>query len=87
MIFLDTNIDEKNKFSIGIEKESGEYYLSIPVSNPFVDYSEYYKISRHSYKSYSQNMDLALDFLDQCKKRNKDHLLFQQPGKYRGSPI
>ena len=45
MRFIDTKVSKEGRYSLGIEQESGEHYISIPVANPYVDYEEYYRLS------------------------------------------
>lgn len=87
MKFKDIAISRESRFSIGIEEDSGKYYLSIPVSNQYVDYEEYYEISKELFDSFKADMNSALNFVQQCRDRKKDKLLIQKPGKFRGVPI
>ena len=86
MNFEDTFFYSKNRFSIGIEKESGKYYLSIPVSNGIVDYEEYYEISEDEFKSFKNDPTSAEYFVDRCRNRQQDNLLILAPGANRGIP-
>ncbi len=85
MKFEDTFFSFEERYSIGIEKESGLHYLSIQVSNHMVDYEEYYKISENEYNLFHSNPAMSIDFAKQCKKRKKDALLIIKPGKFRGA--
>ena len=87
MTFNDVAISRENKFSIGIEVESGKYYLSIPVANNLVDYEEYYVLTEEAFEAYKADMSLALDFVQKCRERMNDDLLLQKPGKDRGRPL
>jgi hypothetical protein len=84
MKFTDVQISREGRFTIGIEEQSGRYYVSIPVSNPYVDYDEYYEISAEAFKEFESDLTKALGFVRECKEQKNDHLLFQKPGKYRG---
>ncbi|MCY9844845.1 hypothetical protein [Vibrio caribbeanicus] len=84
MKFEDTFFSREHRFSIGVETESGRYYLSIPVSNGVVDYEEYYEIGVDSFKSYQEYPELANEFVKQCKNRQKDNLLILKSGNNRG---
>ena len=55
MKFKELHFDRTLRFSIGIEEESNSYYFSIPVSNSFVDYEEYYKITKSSFDLFIKN--------------------------------
>ncbi|SHF79022.1 hypothetical protein [Vibrio gazogenes] len=87
MIFKDKKINKEHRFSIGVEEMSGKYFVSIPVSNSYVDYEEYYEIDESQFQLFYQNMELALSFVKLCRERKKDHLLLQPPGDLRGEPM
>ncbi len=84
MKFEDTFFSKEHRFSVGIERASGKYYLSIPVTNGIVDYEEYYEIEKSQFEEYKLNPGLACEFADKCRKRHFDHLLILKPGKDRG---
>lgn len=84
MKFEDAFFSREERYSIGIEKESGRYYLSIPVTNHMIDYEEYYEISENDYNIFLGSPDAAVNFAKQCKKREKDDLLIVKPGELRG---
>ena len=84
MNFEDTSTDSENRFSVGIETESGQYYLSIPVANRMVDYEEHYLITKEQYDRFSENRAELVAFAENCRKRLYDHLLLQKPGRDRG---
>lgn len=84
MKFEDTFFSREKRYSIGIEKENGRYYLSIPVTNHMIDYEEYYEISENYYNIFLANPEMAVKFAKQCKKREKDDLLIVTPGELRG---
>jgi hypothetical protein len=84
MKFTDIKTSREGRFSIGIEEQTGKFYVSIPVSNPYVDYEEYYEISQDAFKEFDSDMTKALRFAQECKERKNDHLLIQPPGKFRG---
>jgi hypothetical protein len=87
MIFKDIKVDRTNRFSIGIEGDSGKYFISIPVSNSYVDYEEYYEIDENQFRMFEKDMVLAYPFVKQCREHKNDHLLLQPPGSLRGEPI
>ncbi|WGV98812.1 hypothetical protein QF117_02295 [Vibrio sp. YMD68] len=84
MKFEDTTFNKEHRFSIGIEKVSGRFYLSIPVSNWIVDYEEYYEIDFNQYEAYQLEPCLAKEFAEKCRRRQCDKLLIVKPGKNRG---
>lgn len=86
MKFNDIATSQIDKFSIGREEVSKIYYLSIPVSNPYMDYDEYYKLSEEMFSLFRSDMSSALDFVKRCRERKNDSLLIQKPGRLRGFP-
>lgn len=84
MKFKDVFVDRVERFSLGIEQESGRFYLSIPVSNRMVDYEEYYEIDQACFDAYIATPALALEFLQCCRNRERDELLMFKPGHDRG---
>jgi len=86
MKFTDILINKDNYFSIGLEETSGKYYLSIPVSNEFVDYEEYYWIDKKSFELYKDDISSAFSFVQECREHLNDKLLIIKPGSSRGVP-
>ena len=84
MQFTDIAVYPEERFSVGVEADSGRFYLSIPVSNPLVDYEEYYEIDRAQFDAYRGDPASAAGFLMRCRNREADDLLMIQPGKMRG---
>jgi len=86
MRFTDVWFSRTLRFAIGVEEESGRYYLSIPVANRMVDYEEYYEIDRATYQRFRADPDAANAFADRCRNREVDDLLFHDPSRDRGTP-
>lgn len=84
MKFRDDLVNRDQRYSMGVELESGRLYVSIPVSNGLVDYEEYYEITAFEAERYRHDADAALAFVKQCRKREVDHLLLIKPGTNRG---
>lgn len=80
-------VSREHRFSLGIEEESGRYYVSIPVSNGLADYEEYYEIDRTAFERYRVDPVAALPFVDRCRHRDADELLIVQPGSNRGTAL
>ncbi|MGW6374978.1 hypothetical protein ACWFRB_02780 [Rhodococcus sp. NPDC055112] len=87
MKFKDTLVLRDERFSIGVELESGRRYVSFPVSNGVVDYEEYYEINPDEYERFLLNPGEARGFVDECRRHTRDDLLIMKPGKNRGTPI
>ncbi|TWB67874.1 hypothetical protein FBZ87_113117 [Nitrospirillum amazonense] len=73
-----------HRFSIGVERDGGRFYLSIPVSNRLVDYEERYEISQAEFELYRQDLSAALPLVSLCRRRQADDRLMTPPGKDRG---
>ncbi len=86
MKFNDLFVSREQRFSLGIEEDSGRYYLSIPVANRMVDYEEYYEIDRAAFERYRLDPAAAEGLLIRCRAREADELLILKPGSDRGVP-
>ncbi|UVK98731.1 hypothetical protein [Pseudomonas sp. B21-048] len=87
MKFQEALVSREHMFSVGIEQDSGRFYVSIPVSNGMADYEEYYEIDRATFELFRHDPDAALPFVARCRKRELDELLIVQPGTNRGTAI
>lgn len=87
MKFEDLAVFRESKFSVGVEKDSGKYYLSIPVSNGVVDYEEFYEITKDEFELYSKDPSNASEFVRRCRNRENDSRLIMKPGRSRGVPM
>lgn len=79
-------VSRELRFSLGIEQDSGRYYLSIPVANRMVDYEEYYEIDQATFERFRTDPDAAQGFLARARAREADELLILKPGSDRGVP-
>ena len=86
MKFNDIYFSREDRYSIGVELDSGAHYLSIPVSNRLIDYDEYYEITESQSKDFLEDRILANDFADKCRSRMMDDFLIIKPGADRGMP-
>jgi hypothetical protein len=86
MRFEKAFVSRENRYSLGVEVESGVHYAAIPVSNQLVDYMEYYKLSDDEYERFLGEPSQALEFVESCRNRQQDQRLFMKPGSDRGVP-
>lgn len=86
MNFTDVYINRPDRFSVGVEQETGKYYVSIPVRNDFVEYEEYYEISQERFEAFRRDAAAALAFVIACRNREQDACLMIKPGRLRGWP-
>lgn len=66
MRFTDTFISRTDRFSLGIEQDSGRHYLSIPISQPRVDYEAFYTLSAQEYRLLLNDAEACANFLARC---------------------
>jgi hypothetical protein len=79
-------VSRENRYSLGVEVESGVHYAAIPVSNQLVDYMEYYKLTDQEYERFLDEPSQAVEFVESCRNRQQDQRLFMKPGSDRGVP-
>jgi len=84
--FQDSLVDREGLLSLGIDREGGHPYLSIPVSNQMVDYEEYYRLSPAEYETFGGDLAQARIFANACRTRAHDDRLILPPGSDRGTP-
>ena len=82
----DLHINEEERFSIGVDRDTGKYYLSFPVHNRLCSYEEFYLISEPTALGYPENIELVRELLDKSRKRENDSMLIIKPGTDRGVP-
>lgn len=87
MRFIDSYFSKEDRYSLGIESDSGRHYVSIPVSNGIVDYEEYYELTVEQYEAFLDDRTAAIDFVEGCRRHERDGLLIQKPGSNRGTPV
>jgi hypothetical protein len=87
MKFKDVVVNREERFSVGVEEDSGKHYVSIPVSNGMVDYEEYYEIDPATFERYRADPASALDFVVKARNRQMDDRLIMKPGSKRGTPV
>ncbi|HMG23130.1 MAG TPA: hypothetical protein VK607_17460 [Kofleriaceae bacterium] len=86
MKFQDVAVNRQERYTLGTEQSSGKHYISIPVSNGLVEYSEYYEIDDDMFEKFRADLDSALPFVERCRNRQEDPRLLYQPSVKRGSP-
>ncbi|GAB09199.1 hypothetical protein GOARA_032_00010, partial [Gordonia araii NBRC 100433] len=82
--FEDTFFSRENRYSLGMDRKSGSFYLAIPASSGVVYYVEYYRLGEADYGTFCS---VAAGFADECRRRDHDDLLIQKPGWNRGAAI
>ncbi|WP_438854905.1 hypothetical protein [Agromyces sp. M3QZ16-3] len=83
---MDSFVDRSERYSLGVERDSGTAYLSIPVSSNLTDYEEYYALGDEEYAAFAADPSLAFAFAEECRRRLHDERLILEPGWNRGTP-
>lgn len=67
--FADTHVFRAERFSLGIDRDTGRYFLSTPVSGKMhaVEFEAYFSITDSEYRLFSEKPNVALDFLEDCR--------------------
>jgi hypothetical protein len=83
--FVDQFVNQTERYALGTDTVTGTNYLSIPVANTLVDFTEYYALSRSQYDLFYVDPVAATLFADQCRDQLMDQALILKPGRDRGS--
>ncbi len=83
--FNDTVVNRDQRYALGIDTQTGGYYLSIPVANRRAGYEEYYAISEAEFLLFQADAAAAVAFADSCRRHEQDDRLIIKPGHDRGS--
>ena len=75
------------RYSLGVDEESGRLYASFPVNSSAVGYEEYYELTEDQYRRFMADQVLALAFVEECRRHEHDVLLLEKPGWNRGVPV
>lgn len=84
MRFIDEYFSSEERYSLGTDSQTGNKYISIPVSNGLVDYEEYYRVDESTYEELKNNPPRAIALANLCRKRQNDPNLIVKPGSNRG---
>lgn len=85
--FEDTHFSSEDRYALGIDPKSGRHYLAIPVSNGALDYDEHFALTPSTYERFVHDSSAAARFAQECRRREHDNMLLQQPGTNRGTPV
>ncbi len=83
----DEFFSREDRYSLGIDEDSGRHFASLPVSTGAVDYEEYYELSDTDYARLLADPAQAVAFIEECRRHEHDDLLMQKPGWNRGTPV
>ncbi|RJG42866.1 hypothetical protein [Mesorhizobium sp. DCY119] len=67
--FTDTHVFRAQIFSLGIDNETGGFYLSTPINEAFraAEFEAYYAISEAEYRLFAGDPALAGSFTEDCR--------------------
>ena len=86
MRFRDDRVSREGRFAIGVDRQTGNPYLSIPVGNGLVDYEEYYRLTPDEHHCFVTDIAAVTAFAGECRQRLRDDRLILPPGRDRGEP-
>jgi hypothetical protein len=56
------------RYSLGVDEESGRLYASFPVNSSAVGYEEYYEVTEDQYRRFLDGGALELAFVEECRR-------------------
>ncbi len=86
MKFRDIFFNKENRFSVGIEEESGKYYLAIPVTTGIFDYEEFYEINEEDVDKFNSDINHLIKIAQKFRDRKNDSKLILGPRNPRAVP-
>jgi hypothetical protein len=84
--FEETYFSREQRYSLGIDLKNDGRFASFPVTNGVVDYEEQYVITPVQYELFMTDEVAAIEFINECRRREHDDLLIYRPGTNRGIP-
>jgi hypothetical protein len=81
-----TKVTQTGRYAIGIEEDSGKFFILFPVRGMILEDVEIYEISSAEFKLFSEDLDKAKDLVERCRKRLEDARLLEKPITPRGYP-
>ncbi|MGM3225992.1 hypothetical protein [Dickeya zeae] len=84
MKFKNESVNGEDRYAIGIELDSGKYFISIPVRNKFIEYSEFYEIDKNEFLEFKKEIALAIPLAEKCRRHENDNKLILPPPDDRG---
>jgi hypothetical protein len=83
----DEYFSREERYSLGVDEESGRFYASFPVNSSAVGYEEFYELNADQYRGFLADPVAAIVFIEECRRHERDDLLMQKPGWNRGIPV
>lgn len=76
-----------DRYSLGVDEETGRHYASFPVNSSAFGYEEYYGLTEDQFRLFMADKAAALAFVEECRRHEHDELLLEKPGWNRGTPV
>ncbi len=76
--FQDIQVFRDQAFSLGIDQETSEYFLSTPISGTLraVEFEGFFRITRDEYHRFCNDLTAAIAFAEACRMgHHQDRLL------------
>jgi len=77
-------VDRVRRFALELDEASGRTFVSIPVRNQMVEYTEWYEVDRDTFERFRADPEAAHPFVGCAERRELDALLLLPPGSDRG---
>jgi hypothetical protein len=67
--FTDIIVHRSHRFSLGLDNQTGQYYLSTPISgfNRAVEFEAYYRVGPDEFERFRDDPAACEDFLEACR--------------------
>ena len=70
--FVDALLNREEFYSLGLDTQTGDRFLSTPIDSGFVTYLAYFRISAAEYDHFMADPRAAADFAEACRQRAHD---------------
>ncbi len=69
--FTDLVVNRRYRFSLGVDNQSGQYFLSTPISGSSraVEFEAYYRIDAAEFEGFRTDPASAESFLETCRQQ------------------
>ncbi|WP_020178993.1 hypothetical protein [Methylopila sp. M107] len=78
--FDDMMISETERYSLGVERNSGAHYISVQISAQLVDYEEYYELTEEEFFLLLDDPEAGQTLARRCRDGHEAARLFSRPG-------
>jgi hypothetical protein len=79
-------VNREERYALEVETATGRCFLSIPVANRAVDYSEFYEIDQETLDRFQADPDSAIPFVWKCRAGSWTTCWPAAPGRSAAHP-